>query len=224
MAGPRSYKPQTGVRFPQLRQTHFPRSKVVSRPLKPVTLVRFQLGELCGGRGVLECTPRRERGGAGSIPAGHPSTTGCGSMAGHLARNQVHAGSIPAAQTEAAHERGRDAGLEMDQHQALWTTRQCRRPLKAQARVRLPAGSRRPIGLRGDGCRTFNPENGVRLPDGTRRPQQVERAQRYERRVLGSNPSGGTARFESAAEWSATGPENRGGGDEPQRFDSSTLV
>ena len=31
-------------------------------------------------------------------------------------------------------------------------------------------------------------------------------------------------RFESAAEWSATGPENRGGGDEPQRFDSSTLV
>ena len=43
MAGPRSYKPQTGVRFPQLR--HFPRSKVVSRPLKPVTLVRFQLGE-----------------------------------------------------------------------------------------------------------------------------------------------------------------------------------
>ena len=26
-------------------------------------------------------------------------TTGCGSMAGHLARNQVHAGSIPAAQT-----------------------------------------------------------------------------------------------------------------------------
>ena len=78
----------------------------------------------------------------------------------------------------------------------LWTTRKCRRPLKAQDRVRLPAGSRRPIGLRGDGCRTFNPENGVRLPDGTR--------------------------FESAAEWSATGPENRGGGDEPQRFDSST--
>ena len=45
MAGPRSYKPQTGVRFPQLRQLHFPRSEVVSRPLKPVTLVRFQLGE-----------------------------------------------------------------------------------------------------------------------------------------------------------------------------------
>ena len=98
---------------------HFPRSKVVSRPLKPVTLVRFQLGNRRhGGRGVLECTPRCERGGAGSIPAGHPeATTGCGSMAGHLARNQVHAGSIPAAQTEAAHKRGRDAGLEMDQHQ-----------------------------------------------------------------------------------------------------------
>jgi hypothetical protein len=28
---------------------------------------------------------------------------------------------------------------------------------------------------------------------------------------------------ESAAEWSATGPENRGGGEEPQRFDSSAL-
>ena len=56
--------------------------------------------------------------------------TGCGSMAGHLARNQVHAGSIPAAQTSP----------------------------------------------------------------------------------------------ESADEWSSTGPENRGGGDEPQRFDSSTLV
>ena len=111
MAGPRSYKPQTGVRFPQLRQTpraavvrlsvrseiaplhgaspmgapraahfvrgvcNFPRSKVVSRPLKPVTLVRFQLGEpTCGGRCVLECTPRCERGSAGSIPAGHPAS------------------------------------------------------------------------------------------------------------------------------------------------------
>jgi hypothetical protein len=30
--------------------------------------------------------------------------------------------------------------------------------------------------------------------------------------------------IESAAEWSATGPENRGGGEKPQRFDSSTLV
>src|SRR6478752_336174 len=73
MGGPRSYKPQTGVRFPQLRPTRFiPRSTVVSRPLKPVTLVRLQLGEPYGGRGVLECTPRCERGGAGSIPAGHP--------------------------------------------------------------------------------------------------------------------------------------------------------
>jgi hypothetical protein len=53
-----------------------PRSKVVSRPLKPVTLVRFQLGEPTsrGGRGVLECTPRCERGGAGSIPVGHPAS------------------------------------------------------------------------------------------------------------------------------------------------------
>lgn len=201
MAGPRSYKPQTGVRFPQLRQTpraavvrlsvrseiaplhgaspmgapraahlrswrlHFPRSKVVSRPLKPVTLVRFQLGERHGGRGVLECTPRCERGGAGSIPADHPqATTGCGSMAGHLARNQVHAGSIPAAQTRAAHW---GAGMPCKQPAegsipsrstttALWTTWQCRRPLKAQDRVRLPAGSQRPIGLRA-----------VRLPDGT---------------------------------------------------------
>ena len=31
-------------------------------------------------------------------------------------------------------------------------------------------------------------------------------------------------RLESAAQWWATGPENRGGGDEPQRFDSSALV
>ena len=30
-------------------------------------------GTDCGGRGVLECTPRCERGGAGSIPAGHPA-------------------------------------------------------------------------------------------------------------------------------------------------------
>ena len=46
MAGPWSYKPQTGVRFPQLRPAkRIPRSVAVSRPLKPVTLVRFQLGE-----------------------------------------------------------------------------------------------------------------------------------------------------------------------------------
>ena len=31
-------------------------------------------------------------------------------------------------------------------------------------------------------------------------------------------------RLESADEWSSTGPENRGGGAEPQRFDSSALV
>ena len=185
MAGPRSYKPQTGVRFPQLRQT--PRAAVV-RFMRRSWPLHFSPIE---GR-----EPAFEAGDAGSIPARGASrvvavvywsarlavneevrvrsppvtqheATGCGSMAGHLARNQVHAGSIPAAQTEAAHKRGRDAGLEMDQHQALWTTRQCRRPLKAQDRVRLPAGSQRPIGLRGDGCRTFNPENGVRLPDGT---------------------------------------------------------
>ena len=34
-----------------------------------------------------------------SPPVTPQATTGCGSMAGHLARNQVHAGSIPAAQT-----------------------------------------------------------------------------------------------------------------------------
>ena len=47
MAGPWSYKPQTGVRFPQLRLVFrfTPRSVAVNRPLKPVTLVRFQLGE-----------------------------------------------------------------------------------------------------------------------------------------------------------------------------------
>ncbi len=61
-------------------------------------------------------------------------------MAGHLARNQVHAGSIPAAQTE-----------------------------------------------------------------------------------QGTSSNGRTRPIESAAEWSATGPENRGGGEEPQRFDSSAL-
>jgi hypothetical protein len=205
MAGPRSYKPQTGVRFPQLRQT--PRAAVVRLS------VRSEIAPLHGASPMgapraahlrswrLNFSPIEgrepafEAGDAGSIPArgavvvavvywsarlavneevrvrSPPVTpqevTGCGSMAGHLARNQVHAGSIPAAQTEAAHKRGRDAGLEMDQHQALWTTRKCRRPLKAQDRVRLPAGSQRPIGLRGDGCRTFNPENGVRLPDGT---------------------------------------------------------
>ena len=213
MAGPRSYKPQTGVRFPQLRQTpraavvrlsvrseiaplhgaspmgapraahfvrgvcNFPRSKVVSRPLKPVTLVRFQLGELTVVA-VVYWSARlavNEEVRVRSPPVTPQVTTGCGSMAGHLARNQVHAGSIPAAQTEAAHKRGRDAGLEMDQHQALWTTRKCRRPLKAQDRVRLPAGSQRPIGLRGDGCRTFNPEDGVRLPDGTRLGDVVQR-------------------------------------------------
>ena len=125
MAGPRSYKPQTGVRFPQLRRREppFPRSKVVSRPLKPVTLVRFQLGELArGGRGVLECTPRCERGGAGSIPAGHPTQLGVG------------------------------------QWLATWP------------------------GTRSTQVRFLPPRH----------------------------------RFESAAEWSATGPENRGGGDEPR--------
>ena len=37
----------------------------------------------------------------------------------------------------------------------------------------------------------------------------------------GSIPAAQT--IESAAQWWATGPENRGGGDEPQRFDSSAL-
>ena len=138
MAGPRSYKPQTGVRFPQLRQTpraavvrlsvrseiaplhgaspmgapraahlrswrlHFlPRSKVVSRPLKPVTLVRFQLGEPTVVA-VVYWSARlavNEEVRVQSPPVTPQEATGCGSMAGHLARNQVHAGSIPAAQT-----------------------------------------------------------------------------------------------------------------------------
>ena len=59
----------------------------VSRPLKPVTLVRFQLGERIdthGGRCVLECTPRCERGSAGSIPAGHPQSWGAPPNGGQL--------------------------------------------------------------------------------------------------------------------------------------------
>jgi hypothetical protein len=78
----------------------FPRSKVVSRPLKPVTLVRFQLGEHMVA--VVYWSARlavNEEVRVRSPPVTPQATTGCGSMAGHLARNQVHAGSIPAAQT-----------------------------------------------------------------------------------------------------------------------------
>ena len=199
MAGPRSYKPQTGVRFPQLRPADF-HSPIGGR--EPA----FEAGDVGsipargaehGGRGVLACTPRCERGGEGSIPFGHPI-------------NWVWVNGWPPGPEPGPRrfDSCRPDGSRTQARPRRWPRdgpapgpvddAECRRPLKAQDRVRLPAGSRRPIGLRGNGCRTFNPENGVRLPDGTQ--------------------------IESAAEWSATGPENRGGGDEPQRFDSSTLV
>ena len=112
---------------PTAASQFIPRSTVVSRPLKPVTLVRLQLGEhVVAVVYWCACLAVNEEVRVRSPPV--TRTTGCGSMAGHLARNQVDAGSIPAAQTE------------------------------------------------------------------------------------------------SADEWSSTGPENRGGGDEPQRFDSSALV
>ena len=129
MAGLWSYKPQNGGSIASAptkaehspidgREPAFEAGDVGSTPARGTH----------GGRGVLVCTPRCERGGNGFNPLRSP-ITGCGSMAGHLARNQVNAGSIPATQTN-----------------------------------------------------------------------------------------------ESADEWSSTGPENRGGGAEPQRFDSSALV
>ena len=126
-------------------------------------------GTDCGGRGVLECTPRCERGGAGSIPAGHPASNNWVWVNGWPPGPEPGPRRFDSCRPDGSRTRARPRRwLEMDQHQALWTTRKCRRPLKAQDRVRLPAGSQRPIGLRGDGCRTFNPEDGVRLPDGTR--------------------------------------------------------
>ena len=86
-----------------------------------------------------------------SPPVTPQATTGCGSMAGHLARNQVHAGSIPAAQTGESSRR-KDAPVpktgvvEMSPEvrfpplsTALWTTRQMSGdPLKAQDRSSTP--------------------------------------------------------------------------------------
>ena len=70
------------------------------RPTK-VRLLPPPRRRVFGGRGVVDCTARGERAGESSILSGHPNfAAGCGSMAGHLARNQVHAGSIPAALTD----------------------------------------------------------------------------------------------------------------------------
>jgi hypothetical protein len=74
VAGLRSYKPARRVRFPHLapsspiggREPAFEAGDAGSIP------ARGTRKETHGGRCVLECTPRCERGSAGSIPAGHP--------------------------------------------------------------------------------------------------------------------------------------------------------
>jgi hypothetical protein len=76
-----------------------PRSVVsVIRPLKSVTLVRFQLGEQMVA--VVYWSARlavNEEVRVQSPPV--TPSTGCGPVAGRLPWEQVHAGSIPASQT-----------------------------------------------------------------------------------------------------------------------------
>src|SRR5262245_40492371 len=102
------------------------------------------------------------------------------------------------------------------------------------------------------GPRSYKPQTGVRFPQLRPHSPIEGREPAFEAGDAGSIPARGTdvvavvywrARLavneevrvrsppvtptidlESADEWSSTGPENRGGGDEPQRFDSSALV
>ena len=114
MAGPWSYKPQTGVRFPQLRPDvdPIPRSVAVSRPLKPVTLVRFQLGEpqLARERDMVAVVYWSARLAVNEevwVQSPPVTPTGCGPVAGRLPWEQAHAGSIPASQTSRVLTNGR---------------------------------------------------------------------------------------------------------------------
>ena len=179
-----------------------PQSKVVSRPLKPVRLVRFQLGEqsTCGGRCVLACMPRCERGGAGSIPAGHPdltsesadewSSTGPENRGGGDEPQRFDSSALVAIPCGAVRLTARlplfqpgNGGFDTPQRHA--------RPRSARsARGRCP----------------LKAETRVQIPHATLRPRQVDRGQDYECRLGGSNPSGGQRRAHLETCWSGNRP------------------
>ena len=171
-----------------------PRSKVVSRPLKPVMLVRFQLGEPYGGRGVLECTPRCERGGAGSIPAGHPdciyiesadewSSTGPENRGGGDEPQRFDSSALVpgASRNSALSANGRRPG-----------------PQPGNGGFNSPQRHARPLRLEGSGSPAFIRETRVRIPQRSPRPRRLDRGQRYERRLWGFESSRG---YGDVLEW-----------------------
>ena len=124
-------------------------------------------------------------------------------MAGHLARNQVHAGSIPAALTDVGSPPGRCDALQatpdgfdsraLHNHSGRCSWESSRSP-KPTDSVRIVADPQR--GPKGFGYPlTVSPE---------------------------AHPL--VRELEGAAEWPATGPENPGRGAEPERFDPSAFL
>ena len=192
MAGPRSYKPQTGVRFPQLR--------------------RFSPIE---GR-----EPAFEAGDAGSIPARGARTVAVVYWSARLAVNEevrVRSPPVTPARSNWVWVNGWPPGPEPGPRRFD----SCR-PDGSRTRAR----PRRPCGLLGNVGALSRRRTGFDSRQGHNVPlvYAANDAGLSNRRTGFDSPMGHHDRFESAAEWSATGPENRGGGDEPQRFDSSTLV
>ena len=203
----------------------FPRSKVVSRPLKPVTLVRFQLGEPHGGRGVLECTPRCERGGAGSIPVGHPASNNWAWVNGWPPGPEPGPRRFDSCRPDGSRTQARPRRWPRDGPAPGPRTGVQGCFASNPRRVRFPRGpQRRPCGRLGNVGAPSRRRTGFDSRQGHNVPlvHAATDAGLSIRRTGFDSPMG--HRVESAAEWSATGPENRGGGDEPQRFDSSTLV
>ena len=125
-------------------------------------------------------------------------------MAGHLARNQVHAGSIPAALTTFV-------GSPPGRSDALQATPDGfdSRALHTIGSVLLGEQSvSKADEQRSNRCRPATRTEGPRLPlrKGCPDAQPLVRV------------------LEGAAEWPATGPENPGRGTEPERFDPSAFL
>ena len=128
-------------------------------------------------------------------------------MAGHLARNQVHAGSIPAALTESADEwsstgpENRGGGDEPQRFDSSALV--CDGPVRLPARSPLFQGGQAGstparvttcrVRLVGRGRCPLKAETRVRIPHATQAsPRQVDRGQDYESRLRRSNRLGGS--------------------------------
>ena len=164
--------------------------------------------------------PRCERGGAGSIPAGHPDR----SRAPPNGRQPV-----PKTGVVVMSPRGSIPPLSSVSFHASALSANGRRPGSHPGNGGFDSPQRHagPLRLAGSGSPAFIRETRVRIPQRSPPPRRVDRGQRYERRLGGSNPPVGTkvhdlawrrrgCRF-SAAVCYAAGPR-------PRAFDSLRLL